>query len=208
LDYIDLLQCHRFDSETPIEETMQALHDVVQAGYVRYIGMSSCYAWQFQKMQYYAISHGLTPFISMQNFHNATYREEEREIMPMLKDLGVGCIPWSPLARGFLTRPIGEATPRSATDTFNQRTGIVIDKIPFLAVINERVKEVADRHGVSMAQVALAWSLSKDFITAPIVGTTKVENLVDLAAGVHLKLTPEEVQYIDEPYLPRPIIGH
>ncbi|KAG8959375.1 hypothetical protein FRC03_008072 [Tulasnella sp. 419] len=116
LDYIDLLQCHRFDPETPIEETMRALDDVVKAGYVRYIGMSSCFAWQLQKMQYYALSHGLTPFISMQNFHNAIYREEEREVMPLLKDLGIGCIPWSPLSRGFLTKPIGSDTTRTQTD--------------------------------------------------------------------------------------------
>ncbi|KAG8927067.1 hypothetical protein FRC02_008514 [Tulasnella sp. 418] len=207
LDYIDLLQCHRFDYDTPIEETMQALHDVVQAGYVRYIGMSSCYAWQFQKMQYYALSHGLTPFISMQNFHNAVYREEEREVMPLLKDLGVGCIPWSPLARGFLTKDTNTVTTRTKTDVWASVNGDPkVDT--YLGTINERVKEIAEKRGISMAQVALAWSLSKDFISAPIVGTTKLENLDDLVAGIHVKLTEEEVKYIDEPYRTRAVTGH
>ncbi|KAG8923484.1 hypothetical protein FRC02_011113 [Tulasnella sp. 418] len=207
LDYIDLLQCHRFDPDTPIEETMQALHDVVKAGYVRYIGMSSCYAWQFQKMQYYALSHGLTPFISMQNFHNAIYREEEREVMPLLKDLGVGCIPWSPLAGGFLTKDLSTITTRTETDSWRYVNGDPkVDT--FLVTINQRVNEVAKKRGISMAQVALAWSLSKDFVTAPIVGTSKLENLDDLAAGVHVKLTEDEVKYIDEPYRPRAISGH
>ncbi|KAG8940520.1 hypothetical protein FRC03_005402 [Tulasnella sp. 419] len=206
LDYIDLLQCHRFDPNTPIEETMQALHDVVKAGYVRYIGMSSCYAWQFHKMQNYALTHGLTPFISMQNFHNAIYREEEREIMPLLKDMGVGCIPWSPLARGFLTRSIDSNTVRNKTDGFLNEV-VDSEKYPFLIEINHRVKEISEKRGVSMAQVALAWQLSKDFISAPIVGATKIANLEDLAAGVHVKLTEEELKYIDEPYLPREVIG-
>ncbi|KAG8929143.1 hypothetical protein FRC02_005943 [Tulasnella sp. 418] len=206
LDYIDLLQCHRFDPNTPIEETMQALHDVVKAGYVRYIGMSSCYAWQFHKMQNHALTHGLTPFISMQNFHNAIYREEEREIMPLLKDMGVGCIPWSPLARGFLTRSIDSNTVRNKTDGFLNEV-VDSEKYPFLIEINHRVKEISEKRGVSMAQVALAWQLSKDFISAPIVGATKIANLEDLAAGVHVKLTEEELKYIDEPYLPREVIG-
>ncbi|KAG8909637.1 hypothetical protein FRC02_007653, partial [Tulasnella sp. 418] len=166
LDYIDVLQCHRWDYNTPFEETMHALHDVVQAGYVRYIGMSSCWAWQLQKMQNYAITHNLTPFISMQNFHNAIYREEEREMMPLLKDLGVGCIPYSPLAGGFLAKSLGDdSTTRRKTDVF---TKIMADpeKDVYLGTINKRVEEIAKKRGIPMAHVALAWSLSKDYMTA------------------------------------------
>ncbi|KAG8944646.1 hypothetical protein FRC03_001962 [Tulasnella sp. 419] len=200
LDYLHRL-ASIFDYDTPIEETMQALHDVVKAGYVRYIGMSSCYAWQFQKMQYYALSHGLTPFNSMQNFHNAVYREEEREFMLLLKDLGVGCIPWSPLAHN------NAVSTRSKTDPWPSVNGDPkVDT--FLGTINQRVKEIAEKRGISMAQVALAWSLSKDFISAPIISTTKLENSDDLVAGIHIKLTEEEIKYIDEPYRPRAITGH
>ncbi|KAG9023913.1 hypothetical protein FRB95_012319 [Tulasnella sp. JGI-2019a] len=208
LDYVDLLQCHRFDPETPIEGTMQALHDVVKAGYVRYIGMSSCYAWQFQKMQNYAKTHGLTEFVSMQNYHNAIYREEEREMVPLLQDLGVGMIPWSPLARGFLTRPVTTQTDRGQKDIWQ---GIVVgdlEKSEFLATTNARIAEIAKARNVSMAQVAIAWSLSKPFISAPIIGTTSINKLKDLVAGVHLQLTEEETGSIDAPYMPRPIIGH
>ncbi|KIO33907.1 hypothetical protein M407DRAFT_227034 [Tulasnella calospora MUT 4182] len=187
LEYVDVYQVHRFDPNTPIEETMQALHDIVKAGYARYIGMSSCYAWQFHKMQAYAREHGLTQFISMQNYHNAVYREEEREMAPLLQDMGVGMIPWSPLARGFLTRPIETETTRGSSDI---------------------VAEIAKRRGISMAQVALAWSLSKPFMTAPIVGTTSLEKLKDIVGGVHIKLTEEEIKSIDEPYKPKPVIGH
>ncbi|KAG8917986.1 hypothetical protein FRC01_002095 [Tulasnella sp. 417] len=205
LDYIDLLQCHRFDYDTPIEETMQALNDVVKAGYVRYIGMSSCYAWQFQKMQSYARTHGLTEFISMQNLHNATYREEEREMIPLLQDLGVGMIPWSPLAAGFLTRNYREQTLRGNTDSLAIKSNPAQDR--FLAEINETVFQIAQKRGVSMAQVAIAWSLSKPFISAPIVGTTSLEKLKNLVAGVNLKLTDAEIKAIDEPYRPRAIAG-
>ncbi|KAG8897086.1 hypothetical protein FRC01_011486, partial [Tulasnella sp. 417] len=207
LDYIDLLQCHRFDYDTPIEETMQALHDVVKAGYVRYIGMSSCYAWQFQKMQNYARQHGLTEFISMQNLHNAIYREEEREMAPMLQDLGVGMIPWSPLARGFLTRNLKGETERGKLDSFSKMINGDPEQEGFLAEINERIAEIAERRGVSMAQVAIAWSLSKKFVTAPIIGTTSTEKLKDLVAGVHLKLTDEETSAIDKPYRARGVVG-
>lgn len=203
LDYIDLLQCHRFDYDTPIEETMQALNDVVKAGYVRYIGMSSCYAWQFHKMQNYARSHGLTEFISMQNLHNAIYREEEREMVPLLQDLGVGMIPWSPLAAGFLTRSLKEQTLRGKTDIYYNPVNGDPNKETFLAEINERVFQIAQKRGVSMAQVALAWSLSKPFVSGPIVGTTSLEKLKDLVEGVSLKLTDEEIKAIDEPYRPR-----
>ncbi|KAG8943128.1 hypothetical protein FRC04_003208 [Tulasnella sp. 424] len=208
LDYVDLLQCHRFDPNTPIEETMQALHDVVKAGYARYIGMSSCYAWQFHKMQSYARQNGLTEFVSMQNFHNAIYREEEREMVPLLQDLGVGMIPWSPLARGFLTRPVTEESIRVQTDGFWKNANIDPNGESFLIKVNERVAEIAKKRGISMAQVALAWSLSKPFISAPIVGTTSLEKLKDLVDGVQVKLTDEEVKAIDELYRPRAISGH
>ncbi|KAG8943116.1 hypothetical protein FRC04_003196 [Tulasnella sp. 424] len=207
LDYIDLLQCHRFDYNTPIEETMQALHDVVKAGYVRYIGMSSCYAWQFQKMQNYARKHGLTEFISMQNLHNAIYREEEREMAPMLQDSGVGMIPWSPLARGFLARPLKDETQRGKVDGWSAPLNGDPNQEVFLAEINASISEIAKKRGVSMAQVAVAWSLSKEFVTAPIVGTTSLEKLKDLVGGVHIKLTTEEINAIDKPYRPRSIVG-
>jgi len=205
LDYIDVLQCHRFDNNTPIEETMQALHDVVQAGYVRYIGMSSCWAWQFHAMQNYAIQNKLTPFISMQNHHNLLYREEEREMFPTMKLFGVGCIPWSPLARGLLTRPPdAEKTQRGSTDWFIGRYSAA-QSTP--AILN-RVEELAAKKGISMAQVAVAWSLHKDGVTAPIVGTTSLKNLEDIIAGVHVSLSPEEIKLLEEPYLPQSIIGH
>ncbi|KAG8856595.1 hypothetical protein FRB96_006355 [Tulasnella sp. 330] len=207
LDYVDLYQCHRFDADTPIEETMQALHDVVKAGYARYIGMSSCYAWQFHKMQAYAKAHHLTEFITMQDYHCATYREEEREMIPLCQDLGVGIIPWSPLARGFLTRPVSAQTTRGNTDFGKYAVGDH-EKYPFMKTVNERVETIAKTRNVSMAQVALAWSCSKPFVSAPIIGTTSVEKLRDLVAGVHLKLTDEEIKSIDEPYEPRPIVGH
>ncbi|KAG8914895.1 hypothetical protein FRC01_003874 [Tulasnella sp. 417] len=199
---------HRFDPTTPVEETMEALHDVVKAGYARYIGISSCYAWQFHKMQAYAREHGLTQFISMQNYHNAIYREEEREMAPLLQDLGVGMIPWSPLARGFLTRPIDIETTRANSDIFFGMNNADPTKDGPSIEINRRVSEIAKRHGVSMAQVALAWSLSKPFMTAPIVGTTSLEKLRDIVGGVKIKLTEEEVKSIDEPYRPKPVIGH
>ncbi|RDB25335.1 Versiconal hemiacetal acetate reductase [Hypsizygus marmoreus] len=204
LDYIDLLQCHRFDNETPIEETMQALHDIVQAGYVRYIGMSSCYAWQFHAMQNYAIANKLTPFISMQNHHNLIYREEEREMFPTLKYFGVGAIPWSPLARGLLTRPLSEDTKRGSTDMFIG----MYSRAEGTQEILQRVAELAKKKGISMAQVAIAWSLSKDGVTAPIIGTTSLSNLEDIIGGIHVSLTTEEINYIEEPYRPQGIIGH
>ncbi|KAH9857418.1 aryl-alcohol dehydrogenase [Lenzites betulinus] len=205
LDYIDLLQCHRFDYDTPTEEIMQALHDVVKAGYVRYIGMSSCWAYQFHTMQNYAISHNLTPFISMQNHYSLVYREEEREMFPTLKSFGVGSIPWSPLARGALTRPLSATkdTKRGATDKFVSG----YNKGGSPEIIN-RVEELAKKKDVTMAQIAIAWILAKDGVTAPIVGTTSLDNLKDLIAGVHVKLTDEEIKYLEEPYNPQPIIGH
>ncbi|QRV76351.1 aldo/keto reductase family protein [Ceratobasidium sp. AG-Ba] len=206
LDYVDVLQCHRFDPDTPIAETMQALHDVVQAGYVRYIGMSSCYAFQFHAMQNYAVNNKLTPFISMQNHHNLLYREEEREMIPTLKMFGVGMIPWSPLARGTLTRPLDSgATPRSTKD-------IWVNYLPTTreanAAIVNRVEEVAKSRNISMAQVSIAWILSKEYVTAPIVGTTSLKNLEDIIGSIDVKLTEEEIKKLEEPYVPQPIVGH
>ncbi|KAG8944225.1 hypothetical protein FRC04_002092 [Tulasnella sp. 424] len=233
LDYIDVLQCHRFDYNTPIEETMHALHDVVKAGLVRYIGMSSCWAWQcashlpssimgpsfthaespalrvVQKMQSYARQHNLTEFISMQNRYSAIYREEEREMIPLLKDLGVGMIPYSSLAAGFLTRRMdGPQTERSSVDKISQFMNGDPEQYRFLAEINERIAQIAEKRGVSMGQIAIAWVLSKPFVTAPIVGSTSIDKLKDLIAGIDVKLSEEEVKSIDESYLPRAAVGH
>ncbi|KAJ3825151.1 Aldo/keto reductase [Lentinula raphanica] len=205
LDYIDVLQYHRVDPSAPLEETMQALHDVVKAGYVRYIGMSSCRAWQCTMMflpSDYAINNKLTPFISMQNHYNMVYREEEREMVPTLKHFGVGSIPWSPLARGMLTRPMSAQTSRGETDMMmkgyeNESSTKIV----------ERVEEIAKKKGVTMAQVSLAWLLSKETVAAPVIGTTSVKNLIDLVDAVNLKLTEEEVKYLDEPYQALPIFG-
>ncbi|EAL22239.1 hypothetical protein CNBC3770 [Cryptococcus deneoformans B-3501A] len=214
LEYIDVFQCHRFDYNTPIEETMQALHDVVQRGWVRYIGMSSCWAYQFHAMQTedYAINNRLTPFISMQNFYNACYREEEREMIPTLKMFGVGCIPWSPLGRGFLTRPWKDASStRASSDDYFKTVGFASPEESKKRV-NEGVQKVADNRGISMAQVALAWNLSRDFITAPIVGTTSLDKLKDLLErvidAININLTDEEKKLIEGPYVPQPIAGH
>ncbi|KAF8176732.1 Aldo/keto reductase [Mycena galopus ATCC 62051] len=206
LDYIDLLQCHRFDPETPIEETMQALHDVVKAGYVRYIGMSSCYAWQFHVMQNYAIANNLTPFISMQNHHNLLYREEEREMFPTLKHFGVGAIPWSPLARGALTRPleVQGQTKRAVSDTMPSSVYI---RSAASQTIVKRVEEIAKKREIGMAQVSIAWSLSKEGVSAPIVGTTSLAHLAEAIAGAHIKLTEEEIKYLEEPYQAMGIFG-
>ncbi|KDQ61390.1 hypothetical protein JAAARDRAFT_30817 [Jaapia argillacea MUCL 33604] len=204
LEYIDVLQCHRADPETPIEETMQALHDVVQAGWVRYIGMSSCWAWQFHAMQNYAIANKLTPFISMQNHHSLLYREEEREMFPTLKYFGVGAIPWSPLARGLLTRPLQEKTKRAETDRFLAN----YSQDSSSNEIIKRVEELAKKKGVSMAQIAVAWSMGKDGVTAPIVGTTSLKNLQEIIDAVHLELTEEDKKYLEEPYVPQRVIGH
>ncbi|KAF7366037.1 Aldo/keto reductase [Mycena venus] len=207
LEYIDLLQCHRFDYNTPIAETMEALHEVVKAGYVRYIGMSSCHAWQFHVMQNYAITHNLTPFISMQNHYNLLHREEEREMMPSLKHFGVGSIPWSPLARGALTRPVSTATDTPAEKTLRQET----DELPPDAYftlgagskdIVNRVEKVAQKHGATMAQVSLAWLMTKEGVTAPIVGTTSLKKLEDLLGALDVKLTPKDIAYMEEPYQP------
>ncbi|THU77497.1 Aldo/keto reductase [Dendrothele bispora CBS 962.96] len=202
LDYIDLLQCHRFDYDTPIEETMQALHDVVKAGYVRYIGMSTCYAWQFHAMQNYAITNKLTPFISMQNHYSLLYREEEREMFPTLKLFGVGSIPWSPLGRGLLTRPWSQQTKRGETDPF---IGPLYAKMEGIAEIVNRVEELSKKKGITMAQVAVLWSMNRPGVAAPIIGTTSLKNLYELIAAIDMEITPEEMKYLEEPYRPQAI---
>ncbi|QRW01467.1 aldo/keto reductase family protein [Ceratobasidium sp. AG-Ba] len=205
LDYVDVLQCHRFDYETPIEETMQALHDVVKAGYARYIGMSSCHAYQFHAMQNYAIANKLTPFISMQNHYSLVYREEEREMMPTLKMFGVGCIPWSPLARGFLTRPLDQQTKRGETDRMIKGYGKAHEGNNEIV---RRVEALAKSKGASMAQIALAWCLSKDPVSAPIVGTTNLDNLQDLVGAIDINLSEDDIKHLEEPYAPQPVFGH
>ncbi|KAJ7775121.1 aryl-alcohol dehydrogenase [Mycena metata] len=206
LDYIDVLQCHRFDPNTPIEETMQALHDVVKAGYVRYIGMSSCYAWQFSAMQNYAINNKLTPFVIMQNHYNLLYREEEREMFPTLKHFNIGAIPWSPLARGALTRPLeSQSTSRANSDILPAAAYVQSTANQTIA---KRVEEIAKKRGITMAQVSLAWVLSKEGVSAPIIGSNSLKNLADLIAAIHIKLTEEEIKYLEEPYQPMGILGH
>ncbi|CEL60063.1 hypothetical protein RSOLAG1IB_09321 [Rhizoctonia solani AG-1 IB] len=187
LDYVDVFQCHRFDYNTPIAETMQALHDVVKAGYARYIGMSSCHAYQFHAMQNYAINNNLTPFISMQSQYNLIYREEEREMMPTLKMFGVGMIPWSPLSQGMLSRPYSETSLRADTSV---------------------VEQTAKARGISMAQVAIAWQLSKKDIVAPIIGVTTLERLKDTIGAINVTLTDEEIKHLEEPYVTQSIHGY
>ena len=202
MDYIDLYQIHRFDPTTPIEETMEALHDVVKAGKARYIGASSMWAWQFSKAQYVAEQHGWTKFISMQNHYNLLNREEEREMMPLCVDQGVGVIPWSPLARGRLTRDWDNATSRSETDEFGKGLYKPEDQ-----VIVERVAEVARELGAPRAQVALAWVLSKPFVTSPIVGATKDAHIDDAIAACELQLSAEHIARLEEPYTPHESVG-
>ena len=203
-DYIDLYQIHRWDHRTPIEETLEALHDVVRSGKVRYIGASSMFAWQFSKALYTAELRGWTRFVSMQNHYNLLQREDEREMMPLCADQGVGVIPWSPLARGKLTRDWDATTARSETDEFGKT---LYDTSDGDRVIVDRVAEIAEGRGVPRAQVALAWCLSKPFVTAPIVGATKPEHIDDAVAAVELELTAEEIERLEEPYTPHPVVG-
>jgi aryl-alcohol dehydrogenase-like predicted oxidoreductase len=208
MEYVDLYQIHRWDYRTPIEETMQALHDVVRAGKARYIGASSMHAWQFAKAQYVADAHGWTRFVSMQNHYNLVYREEEREMIPQCIDQGVGVIPWSPLARGLLagnrTREGERNTMRSGTDPF----GDSLYKIDADFDVVDRCREVAADRGVPPAQVALAWLLHRPGVTAPIVGTTKLGHLEDALAAEALTLSEEEIRRLEEPYVPHPVLGH
>jgi aryl-alcohol dehydrogenase-like predicted oxidoreductase len=207
MDYVDLYQIHRWDYRTPVEETMEALHDVVRAGKARYIGASSMFAWQFAKAQHAADVHGWTRFVSMQNHYNLVYREEEREMIPQCIDQGVGVIPWSPLARGLLagsrTRDGERRTVRSNSDAFgdtlySERDFDVVD----------RAAEVAAERGVSTARVALAWLMHRPGVTAPIVGATKPGHLEDALAAEELSLSDEELRRLEEPYIPHPVLGH
>src|ERR1039458_3274702 len=204
-DYVDLYQIHRWDYETPIEETLEALHDVVKAGKVRYIGASSMYAWQFAKSLYLADLHGWTRFVSMQNHYNLLYREEEREMIPLCQSEGIGIIPWSPLARGRLARPWqSEHTKRYETDQFGKSMYSQTEDADHKVV--DRLGQVAEQRGVARAQLALAWLLSKR-VTSPIVGAPKPTHLQDAVAALSLRLTPEEVASLEEPYAPHPVLG-
>jgi 1-deoxyxylulose-5-phosphate synthase len=202
-DFIDLYQIHRLDDRTPMEETLEALHDVVKAGKVRYLGASSMWAWQFTKALYVSEAHGWTKFVAMQDHYNLLNREEEREMHPLCLDQGVGVIPWSPLARGRLARAWDEITERSSSDTFGSR--LYAESTDRQIV--ERVAEVAEQRGVPMAQIALAWVLSKPAITAPIVGATKAHHIDDAIAAVDLELSSEEIARLEEPYQPHAPAG-
>jgi aryl-alcohol dehydrogenase-like predicted oxidoreductase len=197
-DHVDLYQIHRFDPHTPVEETMEALHDVVKAGKARYLGASSMWAWQFATMQHAAELNGWTPFISMQDQYSLLQREEEREMFGLLDHLGVGSLPWSPLAKGRLARPWGESTQRSETDELQRRYDDESNP-PIVAA----VQQVAEARGVPMAQVALAWVLRNPVVAAPIVGPTKVQHLTDAIAAVDLELTDDEAAALEAPYTPR-----
>ena len=205
MDYVDLLQIHRWDDDTPIEETMRALHDVVQAGKARYLGASSMWAWQFAKAQAVAERHGWTRFDSMQPELSLLYREEEREMLPLCRDQGVGVIPWSPLARGRLARPWGQATPRIETDAFGSSLFAKTED-------NDRevaaaLAQVAGARGAPLAQVALAWVLAQPGITAPIIGVSNREQLHDAVAALALKLSGEEIAALEAPYRPHAVVG-
>jgi aryl-alcohol dehydrogenase (NADP+) len=201
-DYVDLYQIHRWDYETPIEETMEALHDVVKAGKARYIGASSMYAWQFAQAQHTADLNGWTRFVSMQNYYNLLYREEEREMLPYCLDQGVGSIPWSPLARGRLTRPWAQQTKRSEADQFGQSLSFENDR-----PIVDTVIDIAGRRGVAPAQVALAWVLSKPAVASPIIGATKTQHLSDAIAATELRLDDAEIASLEKDYQPHGIVG-
>lgn len=205
-DYIDLYQIHRWDYETPIEETLEALHDAVRAGKVRYIGASSMFAWQFTKSLYLADLHGWTRFVSMQNHYNLLYREEEREMNPLCLAEGIGLIPWSPLARGRLARPWkAESTKRVETDKFGNTMYSKTEEADQKVV--ERLEEIASKRGVPLAQVALAWMLGKPGITAPIVGATKPHHLKDAVGALAVQLSADEIKALEEPYVPHPVLG-
>ena len=207
MDYVDLYQIHRWDYETPIEETMEALHDVVKAGKARYIGASSMFAWQFAKSLHVSDLNGWTRFVSMQNHYNLIYREEEREMLPLCRDQGIGVIPWSPLARGFLAGnrdKQGGQTVRSKTDDYAK--GMYYQDDDF--AVADRVSEVAKARGVPNMQVALAWVLSRPGISAPIIGASKPNHLDDAVTAMSLKLSEDEIKKLEEPYKPHRILGH
>jgi aryl-alcohol dehydrogenase-like predicted oxidoreductase len=204
-DYVDLYQIHRWDHSTPIEETLEALHDIVKAGKARYIGASTMSAWQFAKALYISERRGWARFVTMQNHLNLLYREEEREMMPLCIDQGIGVIPWSPLARGRLARPWGQTSTRMQTDEFGRK--LYANTVEADRQVAERVAEVAVARGVPMAQVALAWVVSRRGVTAPVIGATRVEQLKDALAAMSLKLSPDEVNAMEAPYVPHPFAG-
>ena len=206
-DYVDLYQIHRWDYETPIEETMEALNDIVRAGKVRYIGASAMFAWQFQKALHTAEMHGWTRFVSMQNHLNLIYREEEREMLPLCRDQKIGAIPYSPLASGRLTRDwSAESTARSENDSIaKSKYGSTAEADQKVV---ERVAEMAEKHGAARTHVALAWLLQKAPVTAPIIGATKLRHLEEALGAFSVKLTPEDVAYLEEPYVPHRVVGH
>jgi aryl-alcohol dehydrogenase-like predicted oxidoreductase len=201
-DYVDLYQIHRWDPQVPVEETLEALHDVVKAGKARYIGASSMHAWQFSKALYLAAARGWTRFATMQNHYNLLYREEEREMLPLCADQGIGVIPWSPLARGRLARDWDAGTARSETDAFGQSLYAAEDR-----QIAEQVARVADARGVPRAQIALAWVASRPAVSAPIVGATRPHHLADAIAAIGIQLTAEEIDQLEKPYVPHRIAG-
>lgn len=204
-DYVDLYQIHRFDHDTPIEETLEALHDVVKAGKARYIGASSMYAWQFATMLHAADAHGWTRFSTMQNYVNLLYREEEREMLPLCEAEGIGVIPWSPLARGRLTRDWDQATERSQTDKFGRTLYERTEEADRKVV--EAVAAVAAERGVPRAQIALAWVLDKPVVSAPIIGASRPGHLDDAVAALEIVLSDEEMRRLEEPYVPHAVVG-
>ncbi|NYF33481.1 aldo/keto reductase [Sphingopyxis sp. JAI108] len=204
-DYVDLYQIHRWDYDTPIEETMEALHDIVKAGKVRYIGASSMFAWQFAKAQEVARANRWTPFVTMQNYVNLLYREEEREMIPLCRDQGVGLLPWSPLARGRLARSAGEQTKRTETDSFGKSLYAATEDADN-AVIGA-VERIAQARALPMARVALAWVLAKPGVAAPIVGASKATQLDDAVAALDVRLTDEEIDVLEACYVPHAVVG-
>jgi 1-deoxyxylulose-5-phosphate synthase len=205
-DYVDLYIIHRWDYNTPIEETMEAMHDIVKAGKARYIGASAMYAWQFQKALHVAEKHGWTKFVSMQNHYNLIYREEEREMLPLCKEEKIAVTPYSPLASGRLTRDWSETTHRSETDKVQKSKYDATAEADRLVV--ERVASLAEKYGVPRVQIALAWLLNKEPVTSPIIGAQKISHLENAVGALSIKLTPEEMTFLGEPYVPHPIVGH
>ena len=208
VDYVDLYQIHRFDYDTPIEETLEALHDIVKAGKARYIGASSMFAWQFMKMLAVSAAHGWTRFVSMQNHYNLVYREEERDMLPLCREEGIGVIPWSPLARGFLA---GNRRGEQRGETVRAQTDDFAHKLYYADTdftIADRVVELAGRRGVKPTQVALAWLLAKPGVTAPIIGASKLPHLDEAVGALDLKLDAAEIAFLEEPYTPHPVLGH
>ncbi|MDQ3171818.1 MAG: aldo/keto reductase, partial [Acidobacteriota bacterium] len=205
MDYVDLYQIHRWDYDTPIEETLEALHDVVKAGKARYIGASSMFAWQFAKALHLADTHGWTRFVTMQNHYNLLYREEEREMLPLCLEEGIGVIPWSPLARGRLTRDWDDRTERASSDKYGEK--LYAATVDADRQVAEGVARIATERGLPRARIALAWLLHKPVVTAPIVGASKPAHLEDAVAALSVKLSAEEITALESPYRPHAIAG-